>query len=660
MSDAPVIALDTEVYWNPKLRYTIRSMLPEHFVQHHLFKCYCVSASEGKTAWAGAPEAFNWAALSGAILVSHNARFDQAVVYEMIRRGIIPSFEPKAWYCSASMTAYLCGRRALADSIEYFYKTKISKSVRDDSAGKHWPQDFSPQEQAAMLEYARGDAHWTWKLWTEQSPRWPEHEREIANWHIQRGREGVQIDEKLLNEFILRAHECKLKTQSVLPWLQDEWDDADEFDAKPTSTKCIAEECRRVGIPAPPVKAHDGEEAFQEWEETYGATHPWISALSSWRSVNKLVKTFQRIKERVDEKGVMPFGQKYVGTMTGRVSGESQVNLFNQRKQALLIDERGLMEVSDARVDEAHKFKKKTGAWPGWVSSAIDIRNLILARPGKILCTSDLSNIEPRVAAFIAGDTAFLDLVRAGHSPYAAHAIATMGWDPAKDLKAEDPEKYNLAKMRTLSLGYGASWRKLIVMARVFGIDLTKDDPETVEETNPYTGATKTVLGYGANAKATVKAYRDSNVKIVAAWRALDDALRRSIGGPFSITLPSGRKLVYESVRADTRIEPDDEGKPCRRTVYTVDIGGRRHITYGSKLFAEVCQATARDIFYDAVLRIEAERIRVLVGFYDEALSELDNAEQAATITQIMRTPPKWLPDFPLATDTRLLDRYCK
>lgn len=654
------ISLDTETYWSRKTKYSVRVLLPEHYVAHHQFDCYIVSACEGTTAWAGSPKDFNWAALDGRVLISHNARHDQAVVREMIKRNLIPDFRPAAWHCSAAMSAYLFNRRSLAEAVEHAYKVKLSKDVRDDSAEKHWPADYTPEQQKAMLEYARSDAHWTWKLWQDFSEQWPEHERLIADWIIARGREGVQIDEKLLNEFILRAHECKLKTQSVLPWLQDEWDDADEFDPKPTSTKCIAEQCRRVGIPAPPIKATEGIEAFDEWEATYGPAHPWISALSSWRSVNKLVKTFQRIKERVDDKGVMPFGQKYVGTMTGRVSGESQVNLFNQRKQALLIDERGLMEASDARVDEAHKIKKKTGAWPSWVSSAIDIRNLILARPGKILCTSDLSNIEPRVAAFIAGDTAFLDLVRAGHSPYAAHAIATMGWPADKDLKAEDPEKYNLAKMRTLSLGYGASWRKLIVMARVFGIDLTKDDPETVEETNPYTGETKTVSGYGANAKATVKAYRDSNVKIVAAWRNLDDALRRSIGDDFSITLPSGRKLVYESVRADTRIEPDDEGKPCRRTVYTVDIGGRRHITYGSKLFAEVCQATARDIFYDAVLRIEAEGIRVLVGFYDEALSELDNAEQAATITQIMRTPPKWLPNFPLATDTRLLDRYCK
>lgn len=662
MSD--VIALDTETFYSSKLKYSLTTMVAEQYARHQLFDLYMVSVSDGKNTWAGHPNDFEWGCLFGKTVVMHNKYHDWAMLTEMERRGLIPPGTLagiKACYCTASMTAYLCNRRALADAVEHLLGVKVDKSARSDANGKHWPKDFSPEEQAKMIEYARGDAHLTWRLWNEFSSQWPEDERILANLTIDAGLRGVQIDVPLLNTFIMQTHDMKMATQALLPWLDDEWDEEDEFNQKPTSTKCIAEQCRRIGIPAPPVKSHD-EDAYEEWEATYAPNHAWIRALSSWRSINKLLKTFETMKARLRDDGTMPFGQKYCGTHTGRVAGESRVNLFNQRKQAVLCRQDGLMETDDVKIDDAHKAKKKTGAWPEWVKHAIDFRNLIIPRPGCKMITSDLSQVEPRVSAWLAGDTEFLKLVAEGFSPYQAHAMTTMGWTGG-NLKEEDPKKYDLAKARLLALGFGAGWEKLIVMAKRLGIDLTTEDPEWIEIPDLVNKTTKKVSGYGLTSKKVVKDYRESNQRVVAVWRSLDDAFKQSISNNLTLTLPSGRKLVYEKVRCETRIEPDPETKlPRRKSVFTCSIGGRRTITYGSKLFENIVQATAREVFMSHVLALHRAGMPMLIGVYDEAVLEipLDNPATPDDVKAIMSQTPSWLAGCPLSADAKQVERYTK
>ena len=84
----------------------------------------------------------------------------------------------------------------------------------------------------------------------------------------------------------------------------------------------------------------------------------------------------------------------------------------------------------------------------------------IVPRPGKEFIICDLSQIEPRVLAWLCGDTVLLDQLANGVPLYEAHARATMGWTGG-NLKKENAELYSLAKARVLGLGYGCGAAKI-------------------------------------------------------------------------------------------------------------------------------------------------------------------------------------------------------
>ena len=651
-----VISIDFETFYSKRLRYSLKSSIAEQYVNNPLFDAYMVSVSDGSQCWAGHPRDFTWSALNGARLLSHNKYFDSTVYNRLVQLGLAPKVDFLDWYCTADMTSFLCNRRSLDMAIEHLLKIKLSKQVRADADNKRWPADFTPEQQAAMLKYARDDAGYTWLLWDKFSHLWPEHERQLSNQTIAQGQRGVQMDVKLLNQFIIDSHDMKLRTEKLLPWLSDDetelWED---FDVKPTATKCIAEQCRRSGIPCPPVKAHEGEEAYQEWEATYSKTHLWIPALSSWRSINKIYGTFLTMKDRLRSDGTMPFALKYFGGHTGRWSGDARINFQNFRRKPILQNENGLMEGDEKRINAALKHRKAEGKFPEWVRASLDIRNLIIPRPGKRMIVSDLSQIEPRVLAWVAGDTATLEAVRGGMSLYECEARQSMGF--TGDKLDTESDMYAEAKARRLALGYGAGFEKFIVMAADYtGLDITADDPEWIVDSDG-----NRVSGYGQRSRAIVADWRAKNPlitdKSTGLWAKLENAFKRSVGGDFTMKLPSGRTMRYENVKCERRIEPDEDGKPTSRVVFTASVGGRRVITYGGKLCENLVQAVARDVFGYSLLKLGE---RVLFSSHDEAILEVDDSVSPKDVEATMSECPEWMPGLPLGAKGKVVPCYCK
>jgi hypothetical protein len=124
----------------------------------------------------------------------------------------------------------------------------------------------------------------------------------------------------------------------------------------------------------------------------------------------------------------------------------------NMRKTPLYCDTEGWLITDEGRLAEINKSKQL----PSFVAHVLDIRKLFCARPGRKLILSDLSQIEPRILAWLVNDEAMLAGLVAGQSPYDAHARATMNWKGG-ELKHEDKNLYSLAKPRVLGLATAAA-----------------------------------------------------------------------------------------------------------------------------------------------------------------------------------------------------------
>lgn len=660
-----VIAIDFETYYSKKLKYTMTTSIAEQYVRHDLFDPYLLAVCDGTQQWSGPPREFNWNALDDQTLLSHNRYFDNSVAKELVRRGWISKLNYKDWHCTANLTAYLCNRRSLDQSVEFLYGVRLDKGARANAEGKHWPIDFSEGERETMLKYAPLDSFWCHKLWTDHADKWPELERRLSTMTINQGMRGVQINTDLLNDYIVQSHEAKLNTERLLPWLSDDEDDDswDEFNVSPTATKCIAEQCRRAGIPCPPVKAHEGEEAYEEWEFTYARSNPWIPALSSWRSVNKLYKTFMLVKARLRSDGTMPFGLKYFGAHTGRWSGSEKINLQNPRKRPILVNEHGLMETGLDRLESAFKQKKKENRFPGWVKYSLDFRALIIPRPGKKMICCDLSQIEPRVLAWLSGNKKMLDAIRGGFSVYEAFARSNMGYNiPGKMDK--DSDYYKLIKIMVLGLGYQAGWEKFITIAAdMGGIDITNEDPEWVEETNPFTQEVKKVSGYGKRSREVVAEFREKSPDTVALWKKLDESFKRSVASDFTVTLPSGRKMSYRNVSCVPKMTVNKKtGKVERQFVFMAESDGRRKPYYGGKLTENITQACARDVFGGHLIDLENTfgADTNLFSAHDEAIGEYDQSVTAKDVENVMSKCPEWLEGCPIAAEAKEVAHYTK
>lgn len=647
------IALDTETFYRDGKTSTpsVKSQGYWGYTNDPEFEVLIVSVCDGGTVWAGEPKDFNWEALRGRRIISHNAAFDRAVYRRLVALGLAPAGLDTDWNCSMNLAAYSSGGaiRSLKDAAAEWLGVDVSKDVRDALSGKRVKDLLADGTWRATLRYAEGDAVNCWKLWDKLSPAWPAWEYEASAMTLEQSEYGVAIDRERLDRDIASLQEAIWASEKVLPWI--------ERGAKPTSPIAIAEECRAAGIPCPPVKSRgdEEEEEFLIWEATHGPKYPWVSAVGRLRSLRKILSGHEHVRGRLRPDGRFDFELTYWGAHTGRWSGRGGFNMQNMRAKPLVVDLANHGTVIPSREAEQRGLEKDEGN-----IRVIDQRALFVPGPGCEMATVDLSQIEPRLLHWTTGNFPLLEKVAEGMSIYEAYARTTPAskplWTAPGSLKTEDPLLYKAVKIQVLQLGYGSAWKKYLAQALDNGLEM--DEAGAKEVVTAFRAANPAIAGKGS----------EDGTEEPGLWATLGNAIREAglAQQDCTLRLPNGREMVYRRVRrALQKVEVDPEtGESRPRYGWCADVGGRKKFLYGGLATENFIQAFARDVFVLKALAIRrAGFCRILWTIHDEGVLEFPAGKAALhkkDVIEIMRKPVEWIPKCPLDADYHIVPHYLK
>jgi len=307
------------------------------------------------------------------------------------------------------------------------------------------------------------------------------------------------------------------------------------------------------------------------------------------------------------------------------------------------------------------------------------IRGTIVAPLRRKLVCSDLSNIEGRGLAWLAGEEWKLQAFRdfdAGIGP----DLYKLAYSKSFGIGPEDVTKSQrqIGKVQELALGYMGGINAFVTFAMAYGIDLDDmaDDawgalPEdarleaesflewmakTKKITYPLRHKTAVVCDcfkrLWRNAHpATCKLATDLEVSAREAIDSPDKTLHagrfrlRRTGAWLRILLPSGRSLCYPHPQVS------DDGQISYMGIDQYSRKWSRLKTFGGKLAENCTQSFARDILYDSMQNAENAGYSIVLHVHDELVTETPDSAKfnAEGLSAIMATPPIYALDMPLA-----------
>jgi len=277
------------------------------------------------------------------------------------------------------------------------------------------------------------------------------------------------------------------------------------------------------------------------------------------------------------------------------------------------------------------------------------LRPALIPAEGKVFAVFDYAQIEARVTPWLSmngEDT--LDVFRQGRDIYVAVAARMFN---VAEAEVSD-EQRQLGKVAVLACGFGGGVGAFSAMGRVYGVHMPEHE-----------------------AKRTVDLWRRANPWAVPFWSDLEFAYVSAIRYPGEVftagrvqymmqgphlwyMLPSGRILCYPYAR----IEEDGVSYAKASWKPAADAKEWPRARLWKGLACEnIVQATAADILREALRRLDAAGLDVVLHVHDEIVCETDDPERTlANMQRVMCTPPNWAGGLPLGVEAHIMRRYGK
>ena len=642
-----ILVIDFETRWDKK-DYTLSKLTTEQYIRDPRFKAFgcCVKNYDVPgVVWithADLADFFATVDWSTTAVLAHNAQFDVAILAWVY--GAKPCFV----FDSLSMARALRGVEAgnsLAKLADEFGLPPKGNAVHSTDG----LEELSEEIEAELAQYCEHDTVLCEEVFKRLVPGYPAKELRLIDLTLKMFINPVlELDKEMLNEAIVEESRTRGELLRRLDVEESELASNDKF----------ADLLQQLGVDPPKkISKTTNKETLAlakndaHFQALLNSEREDVSQLCEARLAVKSTLERTRAQRFLDiaTRGTLPVPLNYYGAHTGRWSASkgSGLNLQNLKRGSFL-------------------------------------RKSIMAPDGYTLVVCDLSQIEPRVLAYLADYNELLNIFSSGKDAYAQFGSQMFGIPGMT--KESHPDLRQSAKSALLGCGYGLGWASFAaqLLTGFLGAPPTRYDKTFAKqlgvtkeyyhkfisyepyierlESIPHTCASSELVVHAVAAKMIIDKYRDAAQPVRTFWEICDALIRRSLyeGRDYThkcltftkekIILPSGLALRYPKLKGS----PDDQG----RVQWT--YGEDEKKLYGGKLTENIVQAVARCVMTDGMLRIQ-KRYPCVLTVHDEVVAlvpELEAEEAENWVLAQMTMEPKYMPGIPLAADTGHAKRY--